>query len=368
MKILHFSDSKVWGGSEEQLFYLLKNDCSCEHILVCLDETPSSIRKKDLSCRVICLKKRKKYHFQILRDYIDVLKNEEPDIIHIHTRVGLTLHYVLSKFFHLKAPIVFSKKNLGVNSAYIKRKKYNSDIIKRYICISNAVKDDLVSILTEDNRKNVTVIYDGIPTDKIGNSNLPSLKKHYSLPSDAFIVGNIANHTRAKDLLTLVEVVNILVNINGYKNIFVIQVGEDNKLTEQMKNKIEEYDISSNLILHGFQKNAIQLVPQFDLYTLTSEREGLSVSILEALAQGKAVVATNAGGIPEAVKDNYVGLLSPVKDAQSLANNITRLYEDRDLLRTFESNAIPYVEENFSLSKYVKDTCRVYHELYGEFY
>ena len=74
----------------------------------------------------------------------------------------------------------------------------------------------------------------------------------------------------------------------------------------------------------GFRKDIPKILPELDIFLFSSKTEGLGTSLLDAFACQVPVVATNAGGVPELIIHEKTGLLSPTKDPQSLAKNVSQ--------------------------------------------
>ena len=110
-------------------------------------------------------------------------------------------------------------------------------------------------------------------------------------------------------------------------------IGEG-ELREPLERQIKELGLERHVILGGFRSDALGLMKSFDLFVMSSVTEGLGSSILEAMACRRAVVATRAGGIPEAVDDGVTGLLVPPHDDGALADAIIRLLGDDALQGT----------------------------------
>ena len=101
-----------------------------------------------------------------------------------------------------------------------------------------------------------------------------------------------------------------------------------------------------------------------DVVTLSSNEEGLGSVLLDALAFGKPIAATTAGGIPEIVEHDATGLLAPPRDSEALGRNIVRLLEDRALRDRFGSAARERARQ-FSVDRMVDSTIAVYRRLLG---
>jgi glycosyltransferase involved in cell wall biosynthesis len=96
---------------------------------------------------------------------------------------------------------------------------------------------------------------------------------------------------------------------------------------------VQENGLSERVELLGARADIPELLAGSDVFVLSSHSEGFPVSILEAMAAGLPVVATNVGGVAEAVEDGETGLLVPAADAEALARALERLVSDADLRR-----------------------------------
>jgi glycosyltransferase involved in cell wall biosynthesis len=103
-----------------------------------------------------------------------------------------------------------------------------------------------------------------------------------------------------------------------------------------------------------------------DIFTVPSLYESCGLVYLEAMAYGKPVIGSEAGGIPEIIQNNYNGLLVPVGDARSLAEAIIRLLLDNDLRKRLGDNARLCVENNFTSDKMVRRSIELYQSLIKE--
>ena len=110
---------------------------------------------------------------------------------------------------------------------------------------------------------------------------------------------------------------------------FVI-LGEGERRDELMR-EVRELGLERHVLLPGFRPDVLSLLKTFDLFVMPSITEGLGTSLLDAMACERPIVASRVGGIPEVVVDGETGLLVPPRDADSLAEAIVRLLEDRAL-------------------------------------
>jgi L-malate glycosyltransferase len=114
------------------------------------------------------------------------------------------------------------------------------------------------------------------------------------------------------------------------------------------------------VLLPGFRQDVLQLMKSIDLFVMSSVTEGLGSTILDAMAMKLPVVATHAGGIPEAVVHGETGLLVAPADPRALAGAIVRLLKDVPLRERMGTAALVRVTESFSVKKLLTGTLRAY--------
>ena len=126
---------------------------------------------------------------------------------------------------------------------------------------------------------------------------------------------------------------------------------------------MRETGLEEKVLLLGFRDDIDTLLPAFTLFCLSSHMEGLGTSVLDAMAFGIPVVATNAGGIPEAVEDGVTGRIVPVRNASRLADALLELLEDEARRKSMGIAGRHSFEQHFSVDRMVEKTIRVYEEL-----
>jgi glycosyltransferase involved in cell wall biosynthesis len=125
---------------------------------------------------------------------------------------------------------------------------------------------------------------------------------------------------------------------------------------------VERRGLAGRLRYLGFVSGARGLLPQADVFCLSSKTEGLGTSVLDAMAAGVPVAATAGGGIPEMIEDQVTGLLLPVGDGAALAAAVDRLLDDRALARRLADAARVRVRE-FASQRTIERTESLYREL-----
>ena len=146
------------------------------------------------------------------------------------------------------------------------------------------------------------------------------------LPHHAPVVGNVAALVPHKGQRHLIEAAHLVVQEMPDARFVILGEGE---LREQLERQVRDHHLEKHVLLPGFRTDVLGCIKGFDLFAMSSVTEGLGTSLLDAMACGKAVVATRAGGIPEVVDDRVTGLLVPPRDHPAMAAAIVRLLTRR---------------------------------------
>ncbi len=196
----------------------------------------------------------------------------------------------------------------------------------------------------------IITIYNGIDldvySDKIFDRNI--IRKNIGIKQNEFVVGMLAalRPEKRHDILinAAVDVVKEIPNVR-----FMVVGGgyaeTKSKVVEQIaKNKLE-----SKFLLTGVLGNVVPILAAFDVSILCSDTEGMSNSIIQSIAMGKATVVTNVGGNPEVIIDGVNGLLVPADDPASLALAIIKIYKDVEIKKQLELQAFKSASEKFNI-------------------
>jgi len=136
-------------------------------------------------------------------------------------------------------------------------------------------------------------------------------------------------------------------------------------MLEELKKQVAELNLNEIVEFLGVRKDIPELMSVLDVYTLVSIYEGMPLSILEAIAAGKPIVATNVLGINEVIKDGENGLLAESNNPESLANALTRMINDKELRIKIANNNLNE-RMKYSFSEMIKNYENLFKELYDK--
>jgi glycosyltransferase involved in cell wall biosynthesis len=179
---------------------------------------------------------------------------------------------------------------------------------------------------------------------------------------DRLLIGTIAKLIKQKGLDDLLSVA-LHCRDAGHRMQFVI-VGEG-PLRSELEQRRCELGIEDTVVITGWIKNAAsRVLPEFDVFFLPSRWEAMSIAILEAMAVGKAIVATKVGDNPHVLEDNISGILVDSGDIRGMADALTRLGDGKFRTRLGKAAKASF-EQKFTLQHMIRSYERVYYDLMG---
>lgn len=362
MNILHVSENKIWGGNEQQLYSLINGlqEYEINQSLFCFKDSPLIEKLEHSDIKIFAIPKCKAVSKIFFKSLKNIVFSQKIDLIHLHTSASLTGYVLADIIYSLGVKAVFSKKAVSSNSSYLSKFKYNYSGLDSIICVSEYVKNHFKAGLQKKNYKKLAVIYDGV-SEKINiNKNERNLKDLYGLEKSTFIIGNIANHTKAKDLQTLVETLNFLIKDLKIKDIHLIQIGNFSSRTKDLKTKVRDYKLEKHISFLGFSENADIYHPQFDVFLMTSEREGGPTVIIESFKNKTPVVTTKVGFVADCVTNGETAFISEVGGFKNLAESISKLKRDISIGEQMVESAYNLFLNNFTEKKFVQKTYEHY--------
>lgn len=355
------------GGLENGLVNLINHLPADEfaHAIVCLtDYSPAfrrRLRRDDV--KVFALQKREGKDLSAYWRFWRLMRRLGPDIVHTRNLGTMDLLPVAAL---AGVPVrIHGEHGWDVHDMDGRRLKYRwmrrgvSPFAARFIALSTHLRDWLVEMVGLPERK-VVQIYNGVDTTHFR----PAACKVREGAS--VLVGTVGRMEFVKDPVNLANAFGLLLSgrpeLRG--RLRLVMVGGGTLLAE-VRSRLEAAGLTDSVELTGPVADVREQLRRLDLFVLPSRNEGISNTILEAMACGLPVVATRVGGNPELVVENGTGLLVPPGDATALARAIGQ-YMDSPALRSEHGRAGRCrVERSFSLEAMVSAYRDVYREMLG---
>ena len=231
-------------------------------------------------------------------------------------------------------------------------------LMDRIIVVSKAIEQ---KVLDEGRRgAPVSLIYNGVDLQRYSHQQpCCTLHEDYHIDPSAPIVGVVARLEPEKGHRTLLEAWPLV--LAAVPNAWLLVVGEGSE-RESLEAQAEMLGISHRVVFTGRREDVPAVTAALDVAVLPSYREAQGLSVLEAMALSRPVVASGVGGIPEMIVDEVSGLLVPPQDCDALAAAIVRLLTDHPMADTMARRGHDLVHERFCVELMVKSICDLYDE------
>jgi len=263
---------------------------------------------------------------------IGIFRDEKPHIVHTHTsKAGILGRW--AAFFANITIIVHTPHghvfwgyfNKWKTACFILLERMTASITDKIITITEQEKKDHLRFKIALDEK-FTVIHSGVDLTAFSNAriNAPAMREKLGISPEAFVVGTAGRLTPIKGQKYLLEAAAI---ISPRKpDLFFVFLG-DGELAPELSKMASSRGIK-NVMFLGWRQDVPEVMSTFDIFVLPSLNEGMGKVLVEAMALGKPIVASDVGGIPDLVIHNHNGLLVPPADVEGLVNSINELLHD----------------------------------------
>ncbi len=374
--IMHVIHVLSTGGLENGLVNIINRmpaEDFDQHI-VCLtraDDFASRVTNPSVSVHE--LDKREGHDFRLYWRFWRLLGQVRPDII--HTRNFGTLEMQLLGLRRWRAGRVHGEHGRdmfdleGRHKGYNRFRRFMSRFVHRYIAVSQDLRHWLIDTV-EIPRSKVVQIYNGVdqtrfrPVEDKDRAGFPSA---FAGPK-VLLVGTVGRLATVKSQETLVRAFAALCGQRPgqREQLGLILVG-DGPRREALETLARELGIADRCWFAGDRSDVGALLCQLDIFVLPSLNEGISNTVLEAMACGLPVIATRVGGNPELVEDGRSGCLIGVGDETALTRRLTELLDDRESRLEMGRVARRRIEDRFNWGNTVREYTAVYEALLSRY-
>lgn len=367
--VVHVIYSLEVGGLENGLINIINRTPGdrYRHAIVCLQGAGEfADRLVDPKVQVICLHSGQGHSFGLYVRIWKILRGLKPAIV--HTRNLATLEGQIPARLLPGVKTVHGEHGRDVNDLEGINRKYNllrrfiQPLVGRYITVSQDLERWLLDTIGVAQNK-ISQIYNGVDQDKFSpvKERNADLAPEGFLSDDSIVIGTVGRLAVVKDQASLIAAFNLLLqNATVNKNKLRLIVVGDGPLHDSLQQQVQQLGIERYVWMAGDRNDVSDLLRLFDLFVLPSLGEGISNTVLEAMATGLPIVATAVGGNPELVEDGVNGRLVPVGDHQSLAGIIEQLIRQPDHLKAMGIRSLEKVKKQFNWDNTVAEYLAVY--------
>jgi len=370
MSVLNLRPRKL-GSFEEYTISLSRSlmQQGSQSILVFKDSPPEPLRPHYTEAGAILeTKPFEPFSLESASALSALLRRHRPHVVHLHF-VNLLSLDVVAAALNRSVRVVFSehasdipKKQTALKSRMLQAsKRAFSSLIDHVIAPSDYVKARLVR--EGLSVKKVTTVHNGVNLDKFRNGSVTEdVRAKYGIGPNSVIVTSISQLIPEKGIRYLIDAAALA--LTQGKDVSFIHVG-DGRCAAEYREKVRQLGIEKRFIFAGLLNlpEIGAILRQSDVFTLPCTwGEAFSLVVLEALAAGKPVILTRAGGNVEAVEDGRNGLVVPPHDAGALAEAIMTLHDSPERRRAMGQESATR-SSYFRVERWVNETIDIYARL-----
>jgi glycosyltransferase involved in cell wall biosynthesis len=250
--------------------------------------------------------------------------------------------------------IVSRRVDFEPKRGWINAKKYGWP--DHYVAISNAIKNILIDFGIPG--KKITMVHSAIDRSRFEVDAFN--REAFGVGDGAFIWGNVAHLVPHKDHATLLRAFAEVVRENSETCLFIVGPGA---LENELKTLSHELGLDDHVKFLGKRDDVPSLLKMFDGYVMSSKEEGLGTSVLDAMASNVPVVGTDAGGLPEMIRNENTGLLAKSENPAELARQMLAMMNDQELRKKVSENARQMIVDEYLVDHMVEGNLAVYKSL-----
>jgi len=372
--VVHIIYALKSGGLENGLVNIINRTPRqrYRHAIICLTEADEfANRITTPNVEIIQLHKKPGNDWGLYWRVWNALRKLKPAIVHTRNFNSLEMQFFAFGLWGVKR--VHGEHGRDLNDLDGSNKKYNifrkvmRIFVQQYIAVSKDLEAWLRNVVHVP-RDRITQIYNGVDLARferkkeIVDQPLPD-----SFSNQEFIViGTVGRLAGVKNQLSLVRAFSLSVESNSHlKDKLKLVIVGGGPMKGQLQQEIENLSRSDSVWLAGERSDIPDLMAQMDVFVLPSLGEGISNTILEAMAAGLPIIATRVGGSPELVSDGKNGLLVPVDDDRALADAITALADNKNTREKMGAMSHQKITESFNWQKTVEQYLSIYDKLLG---
>ncbi len=353
VRVLHVDTERGWRGGERQTLWLARELATRGHvsIVAARRNEPLAERARASGLEVVDCSPRSELDVVAALRLRRAIRQHGITLVHAHTAHAVAVAALAT--LGTRTPLVVARRvdfplraNLGTRWKYGR-----ADVI---IAISGAVASILERSGISSHR--IRVVPDGVDIHRdVTPASRESLAA-LGIPAGAPLVVQVAQLVGHKDPLNFVRAIAHVRVVSP--NVHALLVG-DGPLRADVEREVHKRGLQDVVHVAGYRDDADSLLAAATVATLSSREEGMGSVLLDALAFGRAIAATRAGGIPEVIVHGESGLLAEPRDPNALGDAILRLLNDDTLRRRVCANA-PARAAEFSVERMADRTMSVY--------
>lgn len=347
------------GGTERLVIEICRQLTGrIEPVVCCLDDQgPWAGEVESLGIPVVALRRRPGFRPTLSRAVARLISAHGVDVVHCHHYSPYV--YGVMAAAMTGAKLVFTEHGRLSDGGPARKRQLINPLLSRLPGRICAVSSDLKQHMIAEGfpARCIQVVYNGVdPQSRPSGAQRLAARASLGIAPDAFVVGAAGRLDPVKNLSALLQVAPLL---REQVTRPVIVIVGDGPQREALRARAAELGVTDAVIFTGYRPDARTLMAAFDVYVNCSAYEGVSLTILEAMAAALPVVAAPVGGNPEVVVDHETGYLIPARP-RSIARALTNLAFNAKLRRAMGDAGRWRVIRHFSIARMVDEYAAIY--------
>lgn len=359
------------GGLENGLVNIINRACPkrYRHVIICLTGAEGFEKRITApNIDVISLHKRPGHDFSVYWRLWRTLLSLRPAIVHTRNLAALEMQVVAALLPGVKRVHGEHGRDIhdidGTNRKYNLLRKALRPLVHRYIAVSQDLAQWLAQVVEVPAAK-IKQIYNGVDQQIfVPGSSIVSTPADF-MADDVQVIGTVGRLAEVKDQDTLIEAFSLLVQGNSTPEQLRLIIVGDGPMYQALYDKIIELGLSEYVWMPGDREDIPELLRMMNVFVLPSLGEGISNTLLEAMATGLPLIATRVGGNTELIEEGINGCLVPVGDAAALASHLKDILAEPLILASYGERSLHKVRQCFDWNSTVEQYLAVYDQLLG---
>lgn len=357
------------GGAESALVNYLthtQQDNGYEHHIAYIHDGPNRLKIEQLGFPTYHIRGLfHTYDPMIMWKVFRLVKTIKPDVIHTSLWSANVLGRIMGKLFCI--PVISDLHGLPRHEGFMRNwiERVTMRWSDRLVAVADIVKDDYKKVIFQGRQcdlSKLVVIKNGIDYEKIRSKAYehPANRIDYGLADDDFVVGAVGRLEPIKSYDLLIKAF-AQASKQSSRKMKLCLIGDGSQM-QQLQALVHTLGIADKILFLGYKTDAYRFYPLFNCFALSSQSEGLSIALLEAMAFGLPVITTHDRMIHDVITHGVNGLLVKPNDVAAYVQVLLTLSLDQTLCSKIAHANKILIEDCFSLDSVVKK----YHALYRE--
>ncbi|MET3878220.1 glycosyltransferase family 4 protein [Chitinophaga sp. OAE865] len=356
---------KIGGGESHVLDLVASLDKTVfDPIVLSFTEGPMITALQKMNIPAFVIESEKAFDISVWKKVKKFMEDQRIDIVHVHgTRANTNVLWAARR---LGLPVVYTIHGWSFHDGLhplakrlrIAAEKFITRKTQVNICVSESNRQTGIKALKGFSG---IVVRNGINLQKFNSdAQYPDLRAEYGIPESKLLVCFIARMTYQKDPVGMIR--GFAAALQQAPQLHLLMIG-DGELMNDVVSAATAAGIGKQVTFAGFRQDIPAVLHAADIYCLPSLWEGFPIGVLEAMAMGKTVIASDVDGTKEAVQDGESGILVPSGNPAALAAAMVRVARDGALRARLQSNAKAAIAANFNVAGMTEKIAAVYQQL-----